>query len=333
MTATGSNGNTEMRARFAPLAIVVAALVATPALADDKPQQTDPAAAAALFQQGREAAKKQDFATACARFGESYRLDPAPGTLLNLGDCNQRLGKIASAWQRFREATEHLPQDDDRIAAARQRVAELEPKLPRLVIVLAAGAPPGTRVVRDNVELGPASLEVALPVDPGDHVIAVDAPGHAAKVVSVTLVEGKTERVVVEPGAIEAAPVSTSPIGEAPPPRGLGPLRTAGLVVAGAGVASIGAAIATGLILPSKEQIVKQHCDASHFCDPTGLAAAHDGQTLSTINTVTWIAGGVAVAAGAALFVFGGRSASSPRAALFAAPTPGGAAASLEGSF
>jgi PEGA domain len=320
-----------MQARLALIAALSAALVATPALAQDKPRETDPAGAAALFQQGREAAKKQDFATACARFAESYRLDPAPGTLLNLGDCNQHLGKIASAWQRFREATEHLPQDDDRVAVARQRVAELEPKLPRLVIVLAPNAPPGTSVSRDKVELGAASLEVALPVDPGAHTIRVDAPGYLPRFISVTLVEGKTERVVVEPGA--EVPISTRIMPQLAPPRGLGPLRTAGVVVAGAGVASIGVAIATGLILPSKEQVVKQHCDASHFCDPTGLAAAHDGQTLATINTVTWIAGGVAVAAGAALFIFGSRSASSPRAALLAAPAPDGGAASLQGSF
>jgi tetratricopeptide (TPR) repeat protein len=79
----------------------------------------DPPAAQALFKQGRDAAKRGDHATACEKFAESYRLDPAPGTLLNLGDCKERLGMLASAWQYYTAAAEQL--SDERTDIARQR--------------------------------------------------------------------------------------------------------------------------------------------------------------------------------------------------------------------
>jgi hypothetical protein len=60
----------------------------------------DSAAAEALFREGRDAAKHGDLETACADFAESQRLDPAPGTLLNLAECEEKLGRVASACSR-----------------------------------------------------------------------------------------------------------------------------------------------------------------------------------------------------------------------------------------
>src|SRR5579863_8518518 len=83
------------------------------------------ATATTLFQEGREAAKKGDYATACAKMEESFRLDPAVGTLLNLADCQEHMGHPASAWQRFREAADKLAPSDDRLVAVKQRLAAL----------------------------------------------------------------------------------------------------------------------------------------------------------------------------------------------------------------
>ncbi len=48
--------------------------------------QRDPAAAEALFRSGRVAIEKGDYASACPKFEESSRLDPAVGTTCNLPD-------------------------------------------------------------------------------------------------------------------------------------------------------------------------------------------------------------------------------------------------------
>ncbi len=76
------------------------------------------------------------YGDACARFSESERLDPAAGTLLNLADCYERNGQLASAWLTFREATTAAELSDraawSEQASARARL--LEPRLPTLTV-------------------------------------------------------------------------------------------------------------------------------------------------------------------------------------------------------
>ena len=49
------------------------------------------------------------------------------------------------------------------------------------------------------------------------------------------------------------------------------------------------------------------HCDpVTHACDQTGLDAANDGKTFSTVSTVGFIGGGAVLAVGVVLFVAGG---------------------------
>ena len=50
----------------------------------------DPAAAEALFLEARDLFVAGKVAAACTKFESSYKLDPAPGTLLNLAACNGR---------------------------------------------------------------------------------------------------------------------------------------------------------------------------------------------------------------------------------------------------
>jgi hypothetical protein len=328
-----------MRRRvFLPL-VAIALSNALPAAADGT--GTDPAAAAALFQEGREAARRGDYAAACPKLADSYRLDPAPGTLLNLADCNEHLGKLASAWQLFQQAAEHLTPTDNRMPVAKQRIAALELRLPRLSVSLAPSAPPGAKVTRDAVELGSGSLNTALPVDPGEHVVIVSAPDREDRRYTVKVDQGKTERIVVEAGL----PVVKLPEQkEKEPPKvalpvrrtGLGMVRTVGLVVGSAGLVGLGFAIGTGLALPGKQSIVDDHCGADDLCDKVGYEAAQSGKTLAAVNTAMWFVGGIVTGVGAALIIVGGpgRDADAkPGVALHIGPLPGGAVASLGGTF
>ena len=128
--------------------IVVSALLATApwvAAAPASAQGGDAAAAEVLFREGRTAADAGDYKKACEKFHESHRLDPAPGTMLNIADCEERQGRVATAWTFYRAVAQKLPPSDERTALARTRAQELEPRLPKLAIKLAPDAPPGTR--------------------------------------------------------------------------------------------------------------------------------------------------------------------------------------------
>jgi hypothetical protein len=172
-------------------------------------QNRDAVSAEALFLEGRKAADAGDYSAACPKFAESYRLDPAPGTLLNTADCEERLGHIATAWLNFRKAVELLPPNDSRVPIASRKASSLEKRLPRLTIRLARDVPPGTGVKRDGVEIGPGSLGVALPIDPGKHIVLVTAPGYGEQRYEIELAERQSRELVGQParekGYVEVA--------------------------------------------------------------------------------------------------------------------------------
>ena len=155
--------------------IALALAMATPARADD------PAAAEALFQEGRRLVADGNYAEACPKFEESLHHDRAVGTLWHLARCLEETGAIASAWARYREAAAEARKTDEdaRERAALHRAKALEPRLPRLTIdVPVEHRVDGLTVTRDGTAIGPGVWGTPLPVDPGTHVIEAAAPGY-----------------------------------------------------------------------------------------------------------------------------------------------------------
>ena len=264
-------------------------------------QGRDPVAATELFTQGREMLKTGDLDKACPLFAESLRLDPAVGTALNLAECEERRGHLASAlrgWQQainLAEATQ-----DERGQVAQQRYDTLVSRVPHLTIVLAPDAPKGTTVLREEVVLGKAALGRPLPLDPGKHVITVRAPDHEDAVLTAILVEGETKTLTVAPGPV------TRPV--APPPIPVevedgSSQRTLAYVLGGVGAAGILAATVTGVMLLDSRKTVNAHCDDADRCDREGMDAADLGRTLVPINTIAWAVGVAGLGAGTYLYL------------------------------
>lgn len=146
------------------IAILVPALFFTFATAVARADGSDPATAEALFREGRSAAEAGNYAVACPKFEESHRLDPAPGTLLNLADCEEHRGQILRALQHFHQLHAELPATDERkpIAAARARALEL--RAPELRIVPTAAAAPSV-MRQDVVVVAPRETTQPAPRD------------------------------------------------------------------------------------------------------------------------------------------------------------------------
>ena len=106
--------------------------------------QNPEAAATAEFDRGRALMKQHKYKEACAAFEHSQKLDPQNGTLFNLADCNSHVGKIATAWLAYRDLGTSDTNPGRRGEAVR-RAAELEKRLPKL-LVLVGSAPPGLAV-------------------------------------------------------------------------------------------------------------------------------------------------------------------------------------------
>ena len=263
-------------------------------------QQGDPAAAEALFREGRASFDAGDFGTACKKFRESNRLGPAIGTVFNMAACEEKLGHIATAWTLYREVTQRLPATDERTAMASARAAALEPRLPKLSLRLGPDAPEQTKVYRDGVELQAGSLDSALPIDPGKHVIAVEAPGHERTEFVVVLSDGESKMETVRPGKPADRPDAQS--------SGSSTRRTLGFVVGGVGVVGLGVGAVTGLLVLGKKGVVDDNCDAAKRCNQQGLDAADAGSTLGPISGVSLVAGALALGAGVALVLSSGGS-------------------------
>lgn len=319
------------RRALAPLTFALL-LTAAPAAAG----AGDAASAATLFRDGREAAKRGDYTTACAKLEESYRLDAAVGTLLNVADCEEHLGKIASAWQRYQQAVEQLPPSDRRGTIAKQRAQKLEKRLPHLTVTLEKTAPAGTKVRRGEVELGAGSLGTALPVDPGTYKVTVTAPEREDRSFEITVREQDAGQIEVSPGKAlpksEARP-TTGP-SASPTTGGMSPLRVTGLAMGGVGVAGLAVGLATGLVLQSKHTIITENCP-DHRCNQVGFDAVTSGKPLLPLNAAAFIGGGVLTAAGIALVIVGKSDATSsawpPTVSITLAPF--GAGASIQGRF
>lgn len=270
--------------------LLLAALVIAPGAV-----RADGAAAEALFQEGRAAASRGDHATACAKFQESNRLDPAVGTVFNIGDCSEKIGRVATAWQSFREVQQRLPSNDERVGIAKKRADALEARLPKLTIVL-VDAPAGAKVRRDGVELGDASLKVALPVDPGSHVVDVTAPGRKDQSFPFTIREAEKKTLEVKAGPAEDKPVPTTTASTtaAPPPSGTATSvdvepgdgrKKTGIVVlgVGGGVFVVGAVL--GVLTMQKKSTADDNCPDKR-CNAEGYDAVKSGRTLGTLSTV-----------------------------------------------
>jgi hypothetical protein len=268
-------------------------------------QGRDPAAAEVLFRRAREAMEARRYAEALPRFVESQRLDPAAGTLMNIATCEEKIGRLASAWQHWKEAIDALPSNDDRVPFARSRVQALEQKLPRLSVSLAAGREQGARVFRDDVELGSASQGMPLPVDAGPHTITVQMAGHRAEQVVVHLSEGQQKQIEVHPGAVSTTPAE----GEAA--QGAPWRLTVGWTLTGIGVAGLGVAAVSGVMLMNDKRTIEANCPDKACVNQEGLDAVDSARTLSAVNTAAWIAGGVGLGAGLYLLLTAGRSSGS----------------------
>lgn len=262
--------------------------------------ETNGASAEALFVQGRAALEAGRYEDACSKLDASERLEPAAGTLLNLGECEEKRGRVASAWEALRHALELLPASDDRRAFAEKRAAALERRLPRLAITIAKGAPKGARAMRDGTELPPGSDGVSLPVDPGPHEVKLLALG-GAHATTVNLAEGESRVVVLD---VTAAPVASGVRADAAErPNRVGPLP---LVTGGGALVALTLGVAGGLAASGRNATMNDHCTADRVCDPVGLDAGRDGRTYATVSTVSFVAAG-ALAAATVYLVLRGR--------------------------
>ncbi len=192
-----------------PWLLAAALLLAPPAVAQQR-------TAEALFREGRELLVAGRFSEACERLEQSQRLEPRLGTQLNVAFCQQRLGKLATAWLGFRAAASAAQAEGDvsRERFASERAEALGPRVPRLMLGGAAGSS-ALQLSLDGSALDTAELDAeegGLPLDPGAHTLIASAGGQEYWRTTVTLRE--SEQVTL---AVPEPPPALTPLAPAAP--------------------------------------------------------------------------------------------------------------------
>lgn len=88
------------------------------------------AAAEALFNDAVKLTEAGNYADACPKFEASLKLAKTTNTILRLADCDEKIGKFASAYGLYLEGAEELKKaKDKRENIVRTRVEALRPRL------------------------------------------------------------------------------------------------------------------------------------------------------------------------------------------------------------
>lgn len=257
----------------------------------------DRAAAEALFQEGRQYIARGELEPGCRKLAESQRRDPAIGTLLNLGDCYDRLGRSASAWTQFRAASKmaRAVGDAPRAGEADRRAAVLEPKLHRLRIVVPASQPKGLVVTRDGVVVGVPVYGSALPVDPGEHSIEASAPGMQKWITTI--------RCNGSGRALEVSIPQLKPERRESSEGGWPAQRWVALAVGGAGVVGVGVGTAYWLRSSSTWKEAQARCPGNTCPDARDVSLEQDARREASVATVGVSLGIAALGVGGALWL------------------------------
>jgi hypothetical protein len=258
-----------------------------------------------------------DYAGACPRFAQSEALDPAPGTALNLATCYELQGKLASAWAAFRTAQSlsDAAGQKERADAASKQASEIEPKVPRIVIVVPpASQSAGLEVRCDGQRLGEVEFGMAIPRDGGGHDIEATATGKRPWRAHVDLQKSGQRLVVSIPAlADERSPTDDGSSRISPhdmtgadrdyqvalpesSPRG-GTQRAVAVVVGMVGVVTLGVGGVLGLVAKAKQNTAQTESGTQRYDDSASAVGTADlatgviclGAALALVGGVFWV--------------------------------------------
>ncbi|HVZ36355.1 MAG TPA: tetratricopeptide repeat protein, partial [Polyangiaceae bacterium] len=267
--------------------------------------------AQAQFNEGVRFRDQGNYAEAARSFEASLGAVSSPGTLLNLGLCYDKLGRLRDAEQSFRRAFDEAAQEPDPTRrqgwsdAAQNLLAQLSPRIPSVTVrVLDAG----TRVQVNDQPVEPA---IPLRLDPGRYRLEASAPGKQPYTRDFELAERQQIELAI-PRLTDApiASVATTP----PAPAANVPLEAdttggahrsfgaAPWILWGSGVALGGSAIVTGLLAESKAHTLKERCPGYVCTDPSLEHTKTSAHTLAVTTDVLWGLGIVSAGVGTVLW-------------------------------
>lgn len=260
-----------------------------------------------FFSRGRQLRLEGKCGPAVVQFELALESDPGGlGSLRNIAECQEELGKHASArrsWWLLRQRVMQSGKSkyDGWVADAEAAHARLASTVPRLTVRVVGVAGDDLRVTVDGERLEPTLWGTELERDVGRHTVAA-VRGEQKEEREVILDVGKRE--VVE---VPAPPPLVAPPGETPPAAGGNAMVIGGAVgLSVAGLSLVGLGVSLG-VRQSAVSSLERDCPSYETtgCSAAVQDAVSRGQTASTLVNVFAVAAGVGAAAGVPLLVLG----------------------------
>jgi hypothetical protein len=321
-------------ARF-PLLLLCATLTAT---------GQENAVVESLLSNGKKQVAAGDLEAGCRSFEQAIQaqqkanLPKHPRLHINLANCREQQGRLASAWAEYIEAQrlsrtllEQDASEKKRLEYIDKKLKKLEPRLSFLLVVMEKKIPE-LEVTRNGVAI---PEEVKIPVDPGEYLLVAKAPGYQPWSSKISFKkEGSTETIkipplVKEPTAAASANPPAASASAPPPPQasasapasapasgvttGVGvstepPLlasgstrATAGWIVGGAGLLVSGIGLFLGSRAISTYQEAKTLCPERKLCSPEAMELRKRAD--SQANVANLVVGGGLVALGVGTYL------------------------------
>jgi hypothetical protein len=310
--------------------VLIAALAGTPA---DARAESGQVLAEALFQDAKALMDAKDFAHACPKLAESYRLEAVTGTLLALAMCHEGEGKTASAWTEFLTVEAKAQKDGraDRQKLASKRAAALAPMLSKLTIRVEVNDA-DLEVKLDGLVLARAAWNSAVPVDPGEHIVEANAPAKQTWSATVQLGPSAARESVTVPALADlprpvAASSAPAPRASAAPPPlthadGSG-RRRAGIILASAGVVGLVVGGIYGVRAINKSHDAKSSCTDGVCTDPGAIDLNAQAKTSALVSDVGIGVGLLALGVGTYLMFSSPSRPSQPERTVHVTPAVG----------
>ena len=304
-------------------ALVAVALLVAHANAD-----TDIKAADELFAKGL-ALRETNLEQSCSYFRQSLEKNPqAIGTLMNVALCDEKLGKIASAVDRFSEARDRAKEGNlpEYATEAEAHIAALKDDIPTVTIKFVGERAAGTRVLIGERVISPEMYADGkkVNVDPGELVVVVSAPGRLAYETKLMIAK-KEGKAIDVPELKKGVTVKSS-------------RRTIGIVTTAAGGTFFVTGAVLGLVARNiyRDNRNTSHCEPAEgddICDAEQQSETERARTIGNVGTVVGAVGLVAAGVGIYLWFSAPKEPTERRMAIVPDFTPTSAGLTAIGRF
>ena len=301
--------STASRSIFA--AAFFAALLSSPvasAAPPNAPTASQRESARRFMDEGKEHARAGEKEKALEAYQKAHELVHVPSTGIAVAKAHLALGHLIEAREAALQVIRmaHDGAEPPIFERARREAKELDPtlkaRIPTVKIIVKGG--PAVRVAVDDGDVATLLIGEPVPLNPGHHVVTAKNADGVEKRADLELAERDAKQVEMvlpaptptvirdEPAVRHEAITKTAPNTE----------RTTGarvLMFSGFSLAVVGIAVGgvTGVLTLSKSGSVKAQC-ANNVCDPAAQSELDSANSLATISTIGFIAGGAGLALG-----------------------------------